>query len=182
MKKVMLALACVLAATVAAQPAYAQFITRAEREMMLQLWRDANSKQAQTVKEEANQEPKTAPVAKKQLPAIPSGKEYLPGKEMKIVYSAEYGGQLICDAAKCCWNGVKKLCKTLVKNNAKYGPGGPEMNKVNAGVFMYEQMKKKDTTKAQEAAQVRAVQDSITREVQKAALRQAQKAAQEENK
>lgn len=187
MKKVMFALACVLAATVAAQSAYAQFITPAEREAMAynyRAWKNAKAQEVQTADKKVAQEQKTAPEAKAQqkLEPLPSAEYYLPGREMKIVYSAEYGGEMICHAAKCCWNGLKKLCKTMVENNSKYGPGGPEMAKVNAGVFMFEQLKKRNTPKTQEDTLLRSMQDSITREAQKAALRQANQAAQEEAK
>ena len=175
MKKMIIGLACVLAAAAAAQPALAQHISHAERTAIVQacqaLQQNKENRQEETNSSSRTEQKKTAEKFPYQMA----------GREMKIVNSSEYMAGAACYIGKKCWEGLckagrtcKEIIKTAGRNYAKYGPGGREGAMMRTGEYLHKRIEsKKQQNNIQEQ------QNSLKKALEQAAARAAEKAARE---
>lgn len=181
-KKAVFGFACVLALVVAAQPAQAQFITRAEREAIAQAAASFQNnkkadkkqeKQAQEEKQNKQQKQDKQNKADKKQKATPKATAdfRLPGREMNMVYSSEYILDTACKISQACYNAVQKVAQNMVI----YGPGGREGAAMRSG----ETLKHLILNKQKKAAlkdQLKEQSDSMTKALEQADLKARQQA------
>lgn len=174
-QKVIIALACVLAATVAALPAKAQGITHAERETYRIMWEKSQQSRkrihAAKPAEPADTLRAVRPVQADTIPTV-TPKTSAPltmGREMRIVSSSEYTLEVLGLLGR---SAKEAFAKAAVRQ-VKYGPAGREGKIMQMGDFLFsKQAPRSDTTNAQ--------RDSLTRALETAAVKAA-KAAREDS-
>lgn len=182
-KKILIGLACVLAVTVAAQPARAQFLSFAEREALrntLTVWQEAKAAEEKQ-KQNQQKQGQTLSSPKQPVPAEQADSQkfypYMAGREMKMVYSAEY----LKDAACKCWQGVCKVGRACGRalheaaiNSVKYGPGGSEGAAMRAGELLEQKFfrsSKKSVGINDTKAQNKNKQDSLSKALEQANIK-----------
>lgn len=172
-KKIILTTLCVLAATVAAQYAYAQSPSM-EAKFLGEAWGSTFTTGA---KKKASKPAATAETAQKQTSAETNASYANAGREMKIVNGAEYNARIageICecigDACKCAWEGIKSFFTKGAKNLPSGFIPGREGAIMRSGEILLQKNKK---TAAQNAAKADSLDAALQRASAAAALEHA---------
>ncbi len=171
--------ACVLALVVAAQPAQAQFITRAEREAIAQAAaffqnnKKADKKQEKQPKAEKQNKQDTQKKADKKQKATPKATAdfRIPGREMNIVYSSEYILDTACKIGQACYQAAQKAAQNI----AIYGPGGREGAAMRSGEVLQNLLLNRQK-KAALKDQLKEQSDSMAKALEQADLKARQQA------
>ena len=181
LKNVVLGLTCVLAVTVAAQSAQAQFLTRHERKAIATA-ASAWQKEKQPKEQEAQKEQPKQVQETKQISTKADFR--IPGREMNMVYSSDYALDTVCKIGQKCWQsfcsfgkGCLKAAQTAATNAAKYGPGGREGAAMRSAEGLVNLLSKDSDKKLPLKEQLRENTDSLAKALEQADLKARQKNA-----